>query len=105
MTKAELSAIDQLRDEVEAQRKELHDYHIDVKTLVARCEFCRDAVEKLTTDMYGLPGNVETNSSLVSVVKDLCHSRRMMVYAMRGAWALMVALAAAIAAAFVKARQ
>jgi len=102
MTRAELSAIDELRGELKLSRDELHAYHVDVKLLVARCEDCRADVVQLATDMYGLPGNKEASPGLIGTVQELCSSRRMLLLAVRGAWILIVAMAGALATAIAR---
>jgi hypothetical protein len=95
MTAAENSSLERLRDE-------LHEYHVDVQRLIQRCESCRADVETLRLDMYGVPGDKEKSPGLMGEVADLCHSRRMMLWGLRGTWALLTAVAGAVATAVVK---
>jgi hypothetical protein len=95
MTTAERTTIEKLRDE-------LHAYHIDVQRLIQRCESCRADVLQMAADVYGLPGNKDTSPGLLGDVAELRGSRRRMLLAMRCAWALLVAVAGAVATAFVK---
>jgi hypothetical protein len=97
MTVTETNAIDRLRDE-------LHEYHVDVQKLVTRCESCRDDIVKLSSDVYGLPGNKEASPGLMGEVAELRGSRKRMVFAMRCVWGLLVALAGAITTAFLRSR-
>ncbi|MEN6459177.1 MAG: hypothetical protein ABFC63_09625 [Thermoguttaceae bacterium] len=87
---------------IESLRQELHEYHVDVQRLIQRCESCRANVECLTADIYGLPGNKEANPGLMGEVADLRRSRRTMLLAVRGAWALLTALAGAVGTALAK---
>jgi hypothetical protein len=102
MTKHELTAIETLGDEVRAQRKELHDYHVEVMQLVTRCESCREKMAALSVDFYGVAGDKDKKPGALGMVLELWRTRRRMVHALRGTWALAVALAGAIAAGLVK---
>ena len=97
MTASENGALERLRDE-------LHEYHVDVQRLIQRCEACRADVECLRADMYGLPGNKEQSPGLLGDVAELQHSRKLMLWGLRGAWALLTAVAGAVATAIAKAR-
>lgn len=99
MTKAELTALDQLRGEVAELKNGLHAYHVEVKTIITRCESCRAEVAKQSIDLYGSPQNRESSPGVLETVQDLCRSRRLMIYAMRGAWGLLIVLIGAITAA------
>lgn len=98
MTADDNFAIDRLRDE-------LHEYHVDVQKLVTRCEMCRGEIEQMSADIYGLPGNKDTNPGLLGAVAELCGSRRRMLLAMRCVWGFLMAIAGAVAAAFLKAKE
>jgi hypothetical protein len=87
---------------VEKLRDELHAYHVDVKTLITRCESCREEVTQLSTDVYGLPGNKETSPGLLGDVAELRRSRRMMLLALRGVWVLITVLAGAVVTAVLR---
>ncbi|MCE5268303.1 MAG: hypothetical protein LLG00_10505 [Planctomycetaceae bacterium] len=95
MTTTDSAAIERLRDE-------LHGYHVDVQRLIQRCESCRADVECLAADVYGLPGNKDASPGLVGEVADLRRSRRTMLLALRGVWALLTALAGAVGTALMK---
>ena len=95
MTSAESGTIEKLRDE-------LHAYHVDVQRLIQRCESCRAEVVQISTDIYGLPGNKEASPGLMGEVAELRGSRKRMLLAMRCAWAMLVAVVGAAAAAVVK---
>jgi hypothetical protein len=95
MTRAENAIIEKLRDE-------LHAYHVDVQKLVQRCEACRADVSRLTTDMYGLPGNKEASPGLMGNVAELRRSRRLILLALRGAWVLLTILLGAFMTAILK---
>lgn len=97
MSPRENSTIEKLRDE-------LHAYHVDVQRLVQRCEACRADVERLTTDVYGLPGNKEMSPGLMGDVAELRQSRRLVVLALRGAWLLLTILLGAVTTAVLQAR-
>ena len=77
---------------IERLRDELHAYHIDVQKLVTRCEACRAEVVQIQTDIYGLPGNKEASPGLMGDVADLRRGRRTLLWAIKGAWALIVGL-------------
>jgi hypothetical protein len=96
VTRNESTAIEKLRDE-------LHAYHVDVQTLVQRCEACRAEVVQVTTDIYGLPGNKETSPGLMGDVAELRRSRKLILLAMRGAWILLTILLGAAATAVLRA--
>ncbi|MEN6450202.1 MAG: hypothetical protein ABFC96_06910 [Thermoguttaceae bacterium] len=96
MTNNDSAAIERLRDE-------LHEYHVDVQRLIQRCESCRADVECLAADVYGLPGNKDASPGLMGEVAELRRSRRMILLALRGAWALLTALVGAVGAALAKA--
>jgi hypothetical protein len=85
MTSRESATIEKLRDE-------LHAYHVDVQTLIQRCEACRTHVAQLSTDLYGLPGNKEASPGLMGDVAELRRSRRLILLALRGAWVLLTLL-------------
>jgi hypothetical protein len=89
---SESHIIDKLRDE-------LHDYHVDVQRLVQRCEACRADVSRIAADIYGLPGNKETNPGLVGDVAELRRSRTLILLALRGAWVLLSILLGAVTTA------
>lgn len=92
MSPHESTAVEKLRDE-------LHAYHVDVQRLIQRCEACRADVERLTTDIYGLPGNKETSPGLMGDVAELRQSRKLTVLALRGAWVLLTILLGAVTTA------
>ena len=96
MTKAENAIIEKLRDE-------LHDYHVDVQKLVQRREDCPADISRLTTDMYGLPGNKEASPGLMGNVAELRRSRKMMLLALRGAWVLLTIIIGSFMTAILKA--
>lgn len=102
MTKHELTAIDALGEEVRAQRKELHDYHVEVKQLVTRCENCREKIAALSTDFYGVAGDKEKKPGALGMVHELWRTRRRMVRATAAAWTLLAGLCTAAAAAYFK---
>jgi hypothetical protein len=81
---------------IEKLRDELHAYHVDVQRLIQRCEACRADVERLTTDVYGLPGNKETSPGLIGDVAELRQSRTLILLALRGAWVLLTILLGAV---------
>jgi hypothetical protein len=95
MTTSENDLIEKLRDE-------LHAYHIDVQRLIQRCEACRAELSQLSTDMYGLPGNKETSPGLMGDVAELRRSRKMILLALKCAWALLTILFGAAATVIVK---
>lgn len=89
---------------IEKLRDELHAYHVDVQRLIQRCEACRADVERLTTDIYGLPGNKETSPGLMGDVAKLRQSRTLIVLALRGAWVLLTILLGAVTTALLQTR-
>ncbi len=93
MTAMEISEIKELRSEV-------HSYHEEVVAGFARCESCRADTAKMSADMYGLPGNKDASPGLMGEVAELRGSRRRLLLAMQCAWALLVAVAGTIVAAF-----
>jgi hypothetical protein len=95
VTRRETTVIEKLRDE-------LHAYHIDVQTLVQRCEACRADVVQISTDIYGLPGNKETSPGLLGDVAELRRSRKLMLLALRGAWLLLTILLGAVMTALLQ---
>jgi hypothetical protein len=97
MTTAERGTIEKLRDE-------LHGYHVDVQRLVQRCESCRADVQQMSSDIYGLPGNKETSPGLMGDVAELRHAHRSQLWALRGIWALLTAVAGAVTASLLKTR-
>jgi hypothetical protein len=97
MTAKETAAIEKLRDE-------WHKYHVDVKQLVTRCESCRAEVVQLNTDMSGLPGNKEDSPGLMGDVAGLRQSRRLILLALQGAWALLTVLFGAAVTAMLRGR-
>jgi hypothetical protein len=98
MTADENMAIEKLRDE-------LHEYHVDVQKLITRCEVCHEEVAQLQVEIYGFPGNKEASPGLLGEVAEMRGSRKRMLLAMRCAWGLLVAVAGALAAAFLKAKE
>lgn len=83
MTKQETTALEHLRDEV-------REYHGEVKQLVAYHENLRTDVGQMQADLYGLPGKKELCPGLMDRVSDLQSGRRAMLWALRGAWALVL---------------
>ena len=97
VTRSENTVIERLRDE-------LHAYHVDVQTLVQRCDACRADVVQIGADMYGLPGNKETSPGLIGEVAELRRSRKLILLALRGAWVLLTILLGAVMTAILEAR-
>jgi hypothetical protein len=95
MNKSELSALDQLRED-------LHAYHVDVQTNIARCEGCKAEVQKMSLDLYGIPGEKEKGLGLLATVQDLCRSRRLMLWGMRGIWTLASGAVVGLLVAFIR---
>jgi hypothetical protein len=87
---------------IEKLRDELHEYHVDVQRLIQRCEACRNDVWRLTSDMYGLPGNKETSPGLMGDVAELRRSRKLILLALRGAWVLLTILLSAVLTAVLR---
>ena len=92
MTSAESNQIEKLR-------KEVHQYHEEVISGFARCEACRGDIQQIKMDMYGLPGNKEMSPGVMGEVAELKRGRRMILLALRGAWALLTMLFGAMATA------
>ena len=97
MTRTETTIIEKLRDEV-------HACHIDVQTLVQRCDACRGEILPINADIYGLPGNKETSPGLLGDVAELRRSRKLLSLALRGVWLLLTILLGAVMTALVQTR-
>lgn len=97
MTRTETTIIEKLRDEV-------HACHIDVQTLVQRCDSCRGEILQINADIYGLPGNKETSPGLLGDVAELRRSRKLLSLALRGVWLLLTILLGAVMTALVQTR-
>lgn len=90
MTSKESSLLEKMRDE-------LHEYHSEVRQLVAEFNTCRQDVDIVKLDLYGNPEDRETNPGVLSHISDLRRSRRLMRYGLRGLWAIvMLVLGAAV---------
>ena len=94
MTSAESNQIERLR-------KEVQQYHEQVISGFARCEACRGDIQQMKMDMYGLPGNKEISPGVMGEVAELKRGRRMILLALRGAWALLTVLFGTVATAVI----
>jgi chromosome segregation ATPase len=81
MTAAERSLIEKLREE-------LHGYHVEVKEIATRFEIAQNELTHTTSNVV----------ELQSAVAELQYSKKTMLFAIRGAWALLTALVASGAA-------
>ena len=103
MTAKESSELKALREELRSNREELRGYHESVIQQGTKLDFFAEKLTLVTTDMYGLPGNKESSPGLMGVVGDLQRGRRTLLWAVKGAWALLVGLVcAAISGVFQK---
>lgn len=85
--------------ELRAIRKELGEYHLEVREHIARCEHCRIEMDVLAADVYGVPGN-DASTGLMGHVAELRGSRRRMLIGLRSAWALLLVVGGAVLGKF-----
>jgi len=83
---------------LEALRADLASYHVEVREHIARFEACDGAVQGLQADVYGLPG--EREEGILGAVADLQHSRKLILRALKAAWAAILLVAGAWAEKF-----
>ena len=88
-----------LEEGIEKLREELHGYHVEVTAHITRCESCREDVAKMSADLYGLPGKKEESPGLLGDVAEFRRGRRMILIALRGAWAVLLLVLGTIATA------
>ncbi len=84
-------------DKIDRLRRELSDYHVEVREHIAHFLACEAAVQKHDADLYGIPGD-DGNNGLSGEVVILKQSRRWMLIGLRGAWALLIAAGGAVCA-------
>ena len=84
-------------DKIDRLRRELSDYHVEVREHIAHFLACEAAVRKHDADLYGIPGDEEKNG-LAGEVVILKHSRRWMLLGLRGVWALLLLVGGALLA-------
>lgn len=84
-------------DKIDRLRRELSEYHVQVREHIARDEHLRVEMNVLAADFYGLPGD-SANVGVMGDVATLKHSRRWMLIGLRGAWALLLVVGGAVLA-------
>lgn len=90
MTAEEQSDLKQLR-------RELHDYHLEVKEIAIRLEVSQEDIRTMHADVYGLPGN-EESTGLIGICHDLSRSRNLLRLGLRGVWAVVTIAIGVVAA-------
>ncbi len=76
-------------DKIDRLRRELSDYHVEVREHIAHFLACEATVRKHEADLYGTPGDKQ-NNGLAGEVAVLKRSRRLILIALRGAWAVLL---------------
>jgi hypothetical protein len=103
MTKNEQSVIEALAGEIRGCRDDVQNLVEKVVAQAESCKHCRGDVERMSTDIYGLPGNKEASPGMMGDVAELRRSRKLILLALRGAWVLLTILLGAVTTAALRA--
>lgn len=81
---------------IDLLRRELSEYHVQVREHITRCESCRADVHAVMVDLYGRPGDKDRNPGVLTDLAGLKKSRRNLLIAIGSLWSLIVAVAGGV---------
>ncbi|MHC4302104.1 MAG: hypothetical protein ACYS7Y_32985 [Planctomycetota bacterium] len=73
---------------LESLRRDLASYHVEVREHIVESESWRRVVDRMHSDLYGLPGERES-TGLMGEVHSLKRSRASLIRGMKAVWAVL----------------